>query len=155
MRMTSSVLVKSDLERAWTFLANERNAPRWDRSVARADLISPPPLRIGSIVQTTAPSGMRQQFRVDEISPPHVLRFSLLHSAWFRTAQLSFILAPVEQGVRVSHEIVLTLRRRWSILVPVLALLTKRALAADLDSLRRAIDEGHDLTVEGSGAQRP
>ena len=70
MHMASSVLVRSDVERAWTFLSNERNAPRWDRSVARADLISPPPLRVGSIVRTTAPSGMTQEFRVDEISAP-------------------------------------------------------------------------------------
>ena len=147
MHLTSSVIVKSDLEAAWAFLSNERNAPRWDRSVARAEIVSEPPLRVGSIVQTTAPSGMTQQFRVDELSPPSVLRFSLLHSQWFRTAQLSFILTPVEEGVRISHEIVLTLRRRWAILVPVLALVQKRALGADLDSLRRAIDEGHDLTA--------
>jgi hypothetical protein len=31
--------------------------------------------------------------------------------------------------------------------MPVLALLNRRALATDLDSLRRAIDEGHDLTA--------
>jgi hypothetical protein len=147
MRMTSSVVVRSDLERAWTFLSNERNAPRWDRSVARADLISSPPLRVGSIVRTTAPSGMTQEFRVDEISAPHVLRFSLLRSPWFRTAQLSFTLAAVEHGVRITHEIALVLRARWTILIPVLALFNKRALAADLDSLRRAIEDGHDLTM--------
>ena len=147
MHMTSSVLVKSDLERAWAFLADESNAARWDRSVARADLVSPPPLRVGSIVQTTAPSGMKQEFRVDEISAPHVLRFSLVRSLWFRTAQLTFTLAPVEDAVRITHEIAVAFRFPWTILVPVLALLNKRALAADLDSLRRAIDEGHDLTA--------
>src|SRR5215510_8871941 len=113
MHMTSSVLVKSDLDRAWAFLSNERNAPRWDRSVARADLISPPPLRVGSIVRTTAPSGMTQEFRVDEISAPSVLRFSLMQSPWFRSAQLSFTLAAVEHGVRITHDITLTLRFRW------------------------------------------
>jgi Polyketide cyclase / dehydrase and lipid transport len=151
MQMTSSVLVKSNIESAWTFLADESNAARWDRSVARADLVSPPPLRVGSIVQTTAPSGTKQEFRVDEISAPHVLRFSLVRSAWFRTAQLTFSLAPVEHGVRITHEITVTFRFPWTILFPVLALLNKRALAADLDSLRRAIDEGHDLT-ERSGS---
>jgi hypothetical protein len=146
MHMTSSIVVKSDLESAWAFLANENNAPRWDRSVARADLISPPPLRVGSVERTTAPSGMTQEFRVDEISAPHVLRFSLLRSPWFRKAQLSFTLAAVEHGVRISHEIAVALRLRWAILVPILALLNRRALSADLDSLRRAIEEGHDLT---------
>jgi hypothetical protein len=49
--------------------------------------------------------------------------------------------------VRITHEIALALRFRWAILIPVLALFNKRALATDLDSLRRAIDEGHDLTA--------
>ncbi len=147
MHMTSSVLVKSNIENAWAFLANESNAARWDRSVARATLLSPSPLRVGSIVQTTAPSGMKQEFRVDEISSPHVLRFSLVHSPWFRSAQLTFTLAPVEDGVCITHEIAVTFRFPWTILIPLLALLNKRALAADLDSLRQAIDEGHDLTA--------
>jgi hypothetical protein len=55
--------------------------------------------------------------------------------------------APIEEGVRITHEIAVAFRFPWTILVPVLALLNKRALAADLDSLRRAIDEGHDLTA--------
>src|SRR5947207_8196946 len=147
MHMKSSVLVKSDVETAWTFLADERNAARWDRSVARADLVSPPPLRVGSIVQTTAPSGMKQEFRVDEISAPHVLRFSLLRSPWFRMAQLTFTLAPVEDAVCITHDIAVAFRFPWTILIPILALLNKRALALDLDSLRRAVDEGHDLTA--------
>lgn len=147
MNMTSSILVKSNLESAWAFLADERNAPRWDRSVARANLVSPPPLRLGSIVETTAPSGMKQVFRVDEMSAPHVLRFSLLRSRWFRTAQLTFTLAPVEHAVRITHDIAVAFRFPWAILVPVLALFNRRALAVDLDSLRRAIDEGHDLTA--------
>jgi hypothetical protein len=147
MHLTSSVLVKSNIEHAWAFLADESNAARWDRSVARAALVSAPPLGVGSIVQTTAPSGMKQEFRVDEISAPHVLRFSLLRSPWFRSAQLTFTLASVEDGVRITHEIAITFRFPWRILIPVLALFNKRALAADLDSLRRAIDEGHDLTA--------
>jgi len=156
MHMTSSVVVKSDLESAWTFLADERNAPRWDRSVARADLVSERPLRVGSIVRTTAPSGMQQEFRVDEISAPHRLGFSLVRSSWFRTAQLTFTLAPVENAVRITHEIAVTFRFPWTILMPVLALLNRSALSADLDSLRRAIDEGHDLTMrnESEGGKR-
>src|SRR6185436_17492404 len=127
MHMTSSVVVKSDLEHAWAFLSDERNAPRWDRSVARADLISPPPLTVGSIVQTTAPSGMTQEFRVDEISAPHVLRFSLLNSPLFRAAQLTFKLAIGDNAVCISHEISAASRFPWKILITVLAFHNRRA----------------------------
>src|SRR5690242_2160072 len=125
MQMTSSVLVTSNLERVWAFLADENNAPRWDRSVARADLLSPPPLRVGSMVQTTAPSGMQQVFRVDELSAPHVLRFSLVRSRWFRTAQLTFTLARVADAVRITHGIAVSFRFPWAILVPIFALFNR------------------------------
>ena len=69
---------------------------------------------------------------------------------WFRTAQLIFSLAPVEHGGRITHEIAGTFRFTWTNLLPDLTLFNKRALAADLDSLRRAIDEGHDLTARSS-----
>ena len=82
MRMTSSVLVNSDLESAWAFLSDERNAPRWDRSVARAELVSSPPLHVGSIVRTTAPSGMTQEFQVDEIVRCQVSGFRI--QGWIR-----------------------------------------------------------------------
>ena len=52
-----------------------------------------------------------------------------------------------EGGVCITHQISVAFRFPWAILVPVLALINKRALAADMDSLRRAIDEGHDLTA--------
>ena len=64
-----------------------------------------------------------------------------------RAAQLTFTLTPVEDGVCITHQISVAFRFPWAMLVPVLALVNKRALAADLDSLRRAIDEGHDLTA--------
>ena len=69
------------------------------------------------------------------------------HREDHRAAQLTFTLTPVEDGVCITHQISVAFRFPWAMLVPVLALVNKRALAADLDSLRRAIDEGHDLTA--------
>ena len=55
---------------------------------------------------------------------------------------------PVDDGVCITHQISVAFRFPWTILVPILALINERALAADLDSLRRALDEGHDLTAQ-------
>lgn len=44
------------------------------------------------------------------------------------------------------NEIEISLRYRWAILFLILHLVKSDALAADLDSLRRALEEGHDLT---------
>jgi hypothetical protein len=141
MQLVTSVVVKRPLHETWAFLSALENAPKWDRSVARAALISPS-MEVGALVETTAPSGMTQRFRVDELTPPHRLRFSLLEQRYFRAAELAFELASDGAGTRIVHRITLAVRLRWLVLVPVLRLVQRRALGADLESLRRALDEG-------------
>jgi len=40
MILTSSIVVARNLDDVWLFLADLRNAPKWDRSIARATLMS-------------------------------------------------------------------------------------------------------------------
>jgi hypothetical protein len=87
---------------------------------------------------------IREAWQIGRNDPDAI---SLLHSPWFRTAQLTFTLAAVGNGVCITHDLAVTFQFPWTILIPVLALFKKRALGADLDSLRCAIDEGLDLTA--------
>lgn len=145
MNMTSSIVVTRGLEEVWAFLANTDNAPRWDRSIASAQLVSGP-MEVGAVVQTTAPSGMQQSFRVDELSPLRRLRFSVLRSSLFQSADLIFTLEPAGSGTRITHDIVVAFRFPWWLLRPVFHLMQRRALGTDLEFLRRSLDEGLDLT---------
>ena len=92
------------------------------------------PVGLGWEGTTTAPSGMRQRFRISRWEPPKAFAFRLLQSRMFREAELSFHLEQAGDAVRILHRLDLQLRN--VLLYPVLRLTAKRALGADLQSLK-------------------
>jgi hypothetical protein len=105
MKIHSTVVVKRALAPTWAFVSDPRTAPTWDRSIASVELITPEPVGVGSIITTTAPSGMRQSFQITEFTPNTAFTFKLLESNMFRTASLSFQLHPIAEGTRITHKI--------------------------------------------------
>lgn len=142
MKIVSSIVVRRSLPAVWDFLCDPRNAPKWDRSVARAQLLSEA-MAVGARVETTSPAGKRQTFRVDELSSPR-LSFSLERSPLFRTAQLTFNLEPAAEGTRIEHVIEMRFRLYALPLMVVVALTQRKALGTDLEYLRRSLDEGFE-----------
>jgi hypothetical protein len=147
MTITSTILVTRHRDDVWSFLADLQNAPRWDRSIARATLVSNGPVGIGSVVETTSPGGKRQSFRVTAFERPRLLAFRLLRSPLFRSADLTFDLEAADAGTRITHEIRVRVRPWLFVLAPVLHLIGRRALSTDLDFLRRSLEDGLDLTT--------
>lgn len=139
MTMIAEVRVSRAVEEVWAFLADPRTAPLWDRSVASVE-ISPGPVGVSTVVETTAPSGKRQQFRITEFRPTSTLTFTLLRSGLFTRADLSFLLSAEPAGTKVTHRIAVTLQWRALPLYPVIALVQHRALATDLDLLKQALE---------------
>ena len=146
MTITSTIIVTRSRDDVWSFLTDLRNAPKWDRSIARATLASNGPVGTGAIVETTSPGGKRQSFRVIAFERPRLLTFRLQRSPLFRSADLTFSLQATDAGTRITHEIQLRLRPWLVPLLPVLGLIGRRALSTDLDFLRRSLEEGLDLT---------
>jgi uncharacterized protein YndB with AHSA1/START domain len=147
MTITSTIIVTRTREDVWSFLADLRNAPKWDRSIARATLTSNGPVGTGATVETTSPGGKRQSFRIIAFERPRLVRYRLLRSPLFRLAVLTFSLEPAAAGTKITHEIRLRLRP-WlaPLLLPVLGLIGRRALSTDMSFLRRSLEEGLDLT---------
>ena len=146
MTITSTIIVSRSRDDVWSFLADPENAPRWDRSVARATQISDGPIGNGAVVETTSPGGKRQTFRVTAFEPPRLLTFRLLRSPLFKSADLTFILEAVDGGTRITHEIEMHARPLLVAVLPLLRLLSRGALSTDLEFLRRSLEEGFDLT---------
>lgn len=141
MQIRSIVLVKKNPSDVWQFLIDPHNSPKWDRSIAKVDVPAGLPLKVGDTVETTAPSGMRQVFRVIALNPPSDLSFQLTISKLFENATLRFLLEAVPEGTRITHEISLDIRS-WALFIyPIIAMTYKKALATDLEYLRRGLDE--------------
>jgi uncharacterized protein YndB with AHSA1/START domain len=153
MTITSTTVVTRRPEDVWAFLTDLRNTPKWDRSIARAVLASSGELATGAIVETTSPGGKRQRFRVLVFERPRLLRFRLLRSPLFRSADLTFRLDPTSAGTQITQEIRVQLRRWLFALRPILALTSRGALSTDLEFLRRALEEGLDLRSRAAPAR--
>jgi uncharacterized protein YndB with AHSA1/START domain len=146
MTITSTIIVARSRDDVWSFLADLQNAPRWDRSIARATLISNGTIGTGALVETTSPGGKRQSFRITAFERPRLLAFRLLRSPLFKSADLRFSLEAADAGTRITHEIHLRVRPLLVVVLPVLRLIGRRALSTDLNFLRRSLEEGFDLT---------
>jgi uncharacterized protein YndB with AHSA1/START domain len=155
MTLTSTIVVARNRDDVWSFLADLRNAPRWDRSIARATLTSTGAIGTGAVVETTSPGGKRQSFRITAFERPRLLAFRLLRSPLFRSADLTFRLDAADAGTRITHEIRVRMRLPLLVLLPVLRVIGRRALSTDLDYLRRSLEEGLDLTRLARFGERP
>ena len=118
-KMTSTIVVTRNRDDVWAFLADLRNAPKWDRSIASATLVSGGPMGTDAIVETRSPQGKRQSFRVTAFEPPRVLTFRLQRSPLFRLADLTFSLGAADGGTRITHEVHVRVRVWFLILLPI------------------------------------
>jgi hypothetical protein len=126
------------VEDVWAWVSDPFHSPLWDKSVAAIETDTPGSAGVGWVGTTTAPSGMRQQFRIVEWKPSTCFAFELLESSYFRAAQLSFRFDAEEGGTRIVHEFELELRSL--LLSPVIRLTQRRALAADMAALSAAVN---------------
>ncbi|MCB0697846.1 MAG: SRPBCC family protein [Chitinophagaceae bacterium] len=140
MQLTSEITVNLDIEQVWDFLSDPLNSPKWDKSVASVVLPEGSFSGTGCIVDTIAPSGMRQSFRVTEFQPPRFFKFILLQSSTFKEADMSFLLEKVSEGTKITHVINFKLHLRSFMLYPVLLLTSKKALGADMTYLKNALE---------------
>jgi hypothetical protein len=139
MRLVTNIVVKQTAEQVWEFLANPLNAHKWDKSIARVEL---PPAGFtgqGCVVQTIAPSGMRQSFVVSEFAEPYCFKFRLVKSRMFKDAELIFFISRVGAGAAIRHELTFRLRFYMLFLYPVFLLTNKKALARDISYLKAAL----------------
>jgi hypothetical protein len=151
--MISSVLVKSDLERVDVSVERAPRAALGPQRGARGPRLAAATScgldrADDGTVGNDARVSRRRDFRA---ACPAIQPSALAGSAW-RSCPSRWRLSDMACASRTRS---LALRLRWAILIPVLALFTKRALAADLDSLRRAIDEGYDLTESATQPSVP
>jgi hypothetical protein len=112
--------------------------------------MTPGPVGVGTVVETTAPTGKRQRFQIVTVVPPQQLTFALLRSPIFQRATLTFRLSPTATGTTIQHQLTLTFHW-WAVVGALLIRLTQRkALATDMDLLRAALDRALEDSSTGA-----
>jgi polyketide cyclase/dehydrase/lipid transport protein len=161
MHLQAAIVVNRTTEHVWSFFSQLSNLAKWDRSVAQAIATSPEPFGVGSTFDTIAPvrkpragkEGLRMSYRVTEYVPTRRFKALLVHSPMFKYAEWSMTTEEVPEGVRITCQADLSVRLRYSFLIPVLLLTYQDAFRRDLTYLKQAIEQdqaaGLPLVADG------
>jgi hypothetical protein len=141
--LDAGVRIDRPLDEVRAFFADPASAVRWDRSVSK--VIGASPVAVGATFTTIGPSrggreGKRSDYRVLAIGDDEST-IQLLHSPLFKSATWTMRLAAEGAGTSVtcSMDMSTDLLRAP---IGVLLKLNAKAIATDLQFLKRAIEEG-------------
>lgn len=151
MHLQAATVVNRTNEQVWRFFSQLSNLAKWDRSVAQVIATSPEPFGVGSTFDTIAPvrkpragkEGLRMSYRVTEYMPNRQYKAMLVHSPMFNCAEWTMTTEEVPEGVRITCQVDLSVRLRYSFLIPVLLLTYQDAFRRDLAYLKQAIEQDH------------
>jgi hypothetical protein len=143
MYLESEILVSRPVAEVWAFFENPCNLVKWDRSVARVEIVGSVPAGVGFSFDTVGPSadndGIRSCYRVSEYQPGEYAWVDLTNSKWFSRARWLTALEPTDAGTKIRIGIALTFRRRYLYLWPIIRL-SVPAMTRDLGYLKLAIE---------------
>jgi len=142
VRIAAEVFVDCPLEQVRAFLSDVNSLVRWDRSVSKVIPGSAEPMTVGSRFTTVGPSrrgreGIRSHYRLISIEGDES-KVALEDSPTFKSAIWTMRLSPKGNGTIVNCDMKAT--ASWPI--GVLLALNKKAIATDLQFLKRAIEHG-------------
>ena len=140
MQFESEIVAAKTLQEVVRFFAEPTNLARWDKSVAQVIPTSAEPGIVGFTFDTIAPSGMRMSYRIIAHEPDRSTHIELTSSPIFRRAVWHMQLDPVPLGTRITCRIDFRLRPHFLFLIVPLLLTQRRALRADLRSLKAVLE---------------
>jgi hypothetical protein len=141
--LAAEAMIDRPLEQVRAFFADVNSPVLWDRSVSKVE--SSGPIAVGARFTTIGPSrggreGKRSDYRVVAIDGDES-KAALENSSIFKSAVWTLRLLEKDERTRVSCEIDMTMSWRHAPIGWLLAL-NKKALATDLQFLKRAIEHG-------------
>jgi Polyketide cyclase / dehydrase and lipid transport len=144
-RFAKEVLIDRPLQQVRDFFADLQHPVRWDRSVSKVVYASSAPLTVGAKFTTIGPSrggreGKRSDYQVIAIDGDEA-KLALLNSPIFKSAIWTMRLVETGSGTKVACEMDLStdlLRAPIGLLLK----LNAKAIATDLQFLKRAIENG-------------
>lgn len=143
VRMSADTVVSLSPEQTWAFFNDPNNLAKWDRSVARVEVTSPPPYGVGTTLDTISPERngqvTRSSYRISEVVPGQRTRADLIDSAQFQRAQWTTSIEPVDTGTRIVSEIEFSPKPQYFFLTPVLWL-SQNNLETDMRYLHDALE---------------
>jgi carbon monoxide dehydrogenase subunit G len=142
----NTVTIRRAVEDVFAFLADFENIPTWNYAIVETKKTSPGPVGVGTTYRQlrSIPSRREEGFLVTSFEPTS--RLEVHGDIGPFTATISYLLAPTDDGTRLTNVVDLesasgTLR----LAAPLAASRVKRAVAANLDTLKQLLETGEPM----------
>ena len=144
-RLAAEAMIDRPLDQVRAFFSDVNSPVLWDRSVSKVVVDSSGPIEVGTRFTTIGPSrggreGKRSDYRVVALDGDES-KAALENSPIFRSAVWTMRLSPRDDATMVTCEMDMTTRWRHAP-IGMLLVLNRKAVATDLQFLKRAIEHG-------------
>ena len=137
--MQSHIIVNRTTDEVADFFEEPSNLAKWDRSVAKVEVTTPGPIRVGGTFDTYSPSGMKMSYRLIEYERAARYKIILTESKMFKYACWDTMLSAVPEGTLITMSIDLKMKLLYLFLIPVLYL-NRGAILNDMGYLKKALE---------------
>ena len=137
----TEVFVERPVPEVFDFVADQTNAPTWQRDLDDVQRLTSGELRVGTeheFVRTFAGRRIRSSNRFTRYEPPRYVEFEI-PQGWL-TGKASYRVKPLNAGASVESRIALTAGGPMRLLEPLLARAIRRDTARDEAQLKRLLE---------------
>jgi uncharacterized protein YndB with AHSA1/START domain len=141
MRFANTITIDRPPAAVFAYLADLENLPRWNCAISETRKITAGPVRVGSRYRQsrTIPVHSEESLEVVEFEPDRrlVIRGTLSSLPW----QIGYTLSPNGNATTVTNTVELQPPHTLSLVAPRAAHRIKSAVAANLDELKRTLEQ--------------
>ena len=136
----NTVTIRRPVADVFAFLADFENVPAWNYAIVETRMVAPGPVRVGTTYRQvrSVPSRSEEDFEVTVFEPAS--RLEVQGELGPFRARLSYTLEPVAGGTRLTNAVELHGSGLLSVVMPLATSRVKRAVAANLDTLREILE---------------
>jgi hypothetical protein len=136
----NTVTIRRPVAEVFAFLADFENVPAWNYAIVETRKVSPGPVGVGTTYRQvrSVTSRSEEDFEVTVFEPAS--RLEVQGQLGPFRARLRYTLEPVADGTRLTNAVQLQGPGLLSMVVPLATSRVKRAVAANLDTLRELLE---------------
>jgi carbon monoxide dehydrogenase subunit G len=144
----NTVTIRRPVAAVFAFLADFENVPAWNDAIVETRKVSPGPVGVGTTYRQirSVPRRSQEGFEVTVFEPAS--RLEVQGELGPFEARLSYALEPAAGGTKLTNAVELRASGLLSMVAPLATSRVKRAVAANLDTLRQILERD---TQRGSG----
>jgi uncharacterized protein YndB with AHSA1/START domain len=138
----NTLIIRRPVGDVFAFLASFENIPRWNYAIVETKKVTHGPVGVGTRYRQTrsVPRSGQESFEVTAFEPES--RLEVRGTIGPFRARLRYTLEPVTEGTRLTNAVDLEGSGPRGLAARLAAPRVKEAVAANLDALRRLLEEG-------------